>query len=582
MFEFKEYASLRPNASGWEEIDLQVLTGSDLKKIFSVAAQALVAAKERVNALNVFPVPDGDTGTNMALTLQAAVRELDKLDTDDVSIVAASIARGSLMGARGNSGVILSQYFRGFSDGLAKVKHANGEHIAKAFDQASKTTYKAVMKPVEGTMLTVGKGIAEACKEAVAEQEDLSAVEVWRIGMEAGKKTLANTPNILPVLKQAGVVDAGGEGLLVALDGAYRALIGKADDLISKANSVSQAEQLVSDFQDQSEGIGRIEGDLVNKYCTEFFIKGDNLEIDQIRTKLDPKGDSLLVVGEADLVKIHIHTDRPGLVLDICSELGDLTDIKIDNMKLQNEHFTENENNVVEFPVDKMLDAALESEDPKETGIVAVVPGDGLAEIFTSLGVDKVIAGGQTMNPSTEELVRAVEEVNAESVVILPNNKNVVFSAQQVKEFVDKNVEVVVTKTIPQGISALMGYSSHLDLQENLEAMQDGVQQVQSGEITYAVRSTKAGELQIEEQDFIGLAEGKIVVAGQSLNTVGLQLLDNLVDEDSSLISIYTGDEQGQAAAEEFKALVQEKHPDCEVELYEGGQPLYYYILSVE
>lgn len=552
---------------------MQVLTGSDLKKIFTVAAQKLVESKERVNALNVFPVPDGDTGTNMALTLQAAVQELDKIDTNDIDKVAASIARGSLMGARGNSGVILSQYFRGFSEGLGKGKEASGKQLAGAFAQASKTTYKAVMKPVEGTMLTVGRAIAEACTAAVNEQEDLSPAEVWRIGIEAGQVALDNTPNILPVLKQAGVVDAGGEGLLVALFGGYQALTGEVDVRIEEAPVKSSM---------PAESVTLIDGKLVNKYCTEFLIKGTNLDTEQIREKLDPKGESLLVVGESDLLKIHIHTDYPGQVLDICGEFGDLTEIEIDNMKLQNESLMESDSNVVEFPVDKTLNATPVIEEEKETGVVAVVPGDGLAEIFTSLGVDKVITGGQTMNPSTEELVNAVESVNAKSVVILPNNKNVVFSAEQVKEFVDKDVEVIVTKTIPQGISALMGYAAHQELAENVETMQEGVEHVKSGEITYAVRSTKAGDLEIEEADFIGLAEGKIVVAGQSLTDVGLDLLDQLVKEDSSLISIFTGNEQDLAEAEEFKNIVQERFSDCEVELYEGGQPLYYYIFSVE
>ena len=559
-----------PNDSWWEEGKLQVITGADLKKMFSVAAQVLSDQKDRVNALNVFPVPDGDTGTNMALTLKSAIRELDNLKSDDISKVAAAIARGSLMGARGNSGVILSQFFRGLSDGLAKLKTANGKELAFAFQQASKTTYKAVMKPVEGTMLTVGRAIAEASIKAV-EQQELRPDQVWEIGLNAGKTALANTPNILPVLKEAGVVDAGGEGLIVALEGAYRCLIGEIDYTLD--------EIVVQDGINQ-EVISRIKGELKNKYCTEFIIKGNNLDVNQIRKKLEPKGDSLLVVGESDLIKIHIHTDGPGQILDICTKLGDLTDIKIDNMQLQNETISQAAGNIVTFPTDKIANTPV--DEPKEIGIVAVVPGQGLAEIFLSLGVDKIIPGGQTMNPSTEELIQAVEEVNADSVIILPNNKNVIFSAEQVKEFVDKKVEVIRCKTIPQGIAALIGFGNHMDFEQNVNAMKEGMEHIYSGEITYAVRSTKAGELNIEEQDFIGLADGKIVAAGQSLNQVGMQVLASLVKESSSLISIYFGDNIITDEAEAFSTLVKEKYKECEVELYSGGQPLYYYILSVE
>ncbi len=552
---------------------MQVITGSELRKMFAAAAKILADRKEDINALNVFPVPDGDTGTNMALTLKSAVSELDNLKSDDINKVAAAIARGSLMGARGNSGVILSQYFRGFSDGLAKLKTANGKELAFAFEQASKTTYKAVMKPVEGTMLTVGKAVAEASVKAV-EEGDLTAVQVFAIGLEAGKKALANTPNILPVLKEAGVVDAGGEGLITALEGAYRSLIGEIEHTL---------EEIIIQDDVGHEVIGRIEGVLENKYCTEFLIQGVDLDMDEIRKALEPNGDSLLVVGDPDLVKIHIHTDRPGKVMDFCTRLGNLTEIQIDNMQLQNEAVSENENldNIVSFPGNKRINSMSE-EEKKEIGIVAVVPGEGLAEIFTSLGVDVIIPGGQTMNPSTQQLIKAVEEINAKSIIILPNNKNVIFSAEQVDEFVDKQIAVIQTKTIPQGIAALIGFSGHLDFEENLVAMNDGLKQIRSGEITYAVRSTKAGELNIEEQDFIGLAEGKIVAAGQSLTNVGLQVLSRLIDNDSSLISIYYGDNIDSKEAEDFHTLVEEKYGDCEVEVYSGGQPLYYYILSVE
>lgn len=549
---------------------MQVLTGIDLKRIITVAAQYLNESKDKVDALNVFPVPDGDTGTNMALTLSTAIRELDNLADDKISTVASAIARGSLMGARGNSGVILSQFFRGFSDGLANLTEATGRQLAEAFDMASQTTYKAVMKPVEGTMLTVGRELAAACLEATAEQE-LTPIEVWALAVEAGRKSLANTPNILPILKQAGVVDAGGEGLMVVFEGAFKALKGE----IIEVSPV----QIVTSATPVKEGISRIEGDLVNKYCTEFIIKGSNLDQEEIRATLQPLGESMLVVGDSDVVKVHIHTDRPGKVLDYCTGLGNVTEIAIDNMLLQNESITENEN-VLVFPNAPTVPPV--PAEKKPIGLVAVVPGAGLAEIFMSLGVDKIVTGGQTMNPSTEELVNAVEEVNADAVIILPNNKNVIFAAQQVKELVDRPVEVVPTRSVPQGIGALMGFGLHLDLEENLAAMESAMEEVKTGEVTYAVRSTKAGDLEIEEHDIIGLAEGKIAVAGKSVNEVALMLLEELVDEDSSVISIYVGDNQDLADAEEFRATVEESFPDCDVEMHKGDQPLYYYIMSVE
>lgn len=551
---------------------MQVLTGTDFKNMLLAAEYRLTQDKERVNALNVFPVPDGDTGTNMALTFSAAVRELDKLDAQTIDKISSAVARGSLMGARGNSGVILSQFFRGLSDGLKKVKEASSADLARALKSASETTYRAVMKPVEGTILTVAKAAAEGAEQA-AEQEK-NVVETWEAALIAAQRAVADTPKILPVLKQAGVVDAGGEGLAVILQGALSGLKGEAPVIEDRQETEQVSRQ---------EGITRIEGVLKNKYCTEFLVRGENLDVKHIRETLDPQGDSMLVVGDATLVKIHIHTDHPGKVLEFCGSQGDLVDIKIDNMKMQNENITESpnmadneEHKVINFPNEQ------HAQQSKSLGVVAVVPGAELADIFRSLGVDYVVAGGQTMNPSTEELVRAVEAVNAESVIILPNNKNVIFSSQQVKELVEKEVGVVATRSVPQGIGALMQLDPESSLTENLAAMEDGMRQVKTGEVTYAVRATKAGDLQIEEQDIIGLAEGKISCVGQSVSDVTMSLLSEMVDEESSIISIYTGDNQDFSEAEEFASKVEEEFPECEVELYKGGQPLYYYILSVE
>ena len=548
----------------WEEKTLDVLKGADFKKMFFAAAQIIDREKEQVNALNVFPVPDGDTGTNMALTLAAALRELDKVDSVSVSKVCAAVARGSLMGARGNSGVILSQYFRGFSEGLSNVTEATGEDLARALTMASETTYRAVLKPVEGTMLTVGKAAAKAANDAAKHRK--GAEIVLEAAIEGARNALDNTMNMLPVLKQAGVVDAGGKGLLLILESALAGL--RNHDLVVSEETKTPVTDVIQPFE---EGITLIDGVLVNKYCTEFIIQGKDLDVGYIRDHLEPHGESMLVVGDGDVVKVHIHTDHPGLVLEFCAEQGDLTEIKIDNMKLQNQQYTQN----------KSMEAEKESV-RKPIGIVAVSPGKELSEIMMSLGVDEIVHGGQTMNPSTEELVKAVENVNADAVIILPNNKNIIFSAQQVREFVTKELGVLATRTVPQGIASLISFNPEASLEANLAEMEQAMRLVKTGEVTYAVRASKAGELNIEEQDIIGLVEGKISCVGQCIADVTIQLVEHMVSEDSSVISIYYGQDQDPEEAEALRDALEEKYPDCEVEVYKGGQPLYYYILSVE
>jgi DAK2 domain fusion protein YloV len=560
-----------------EEESLEVITGVILRNMLLAAADNLNRQRDKVNALNVFPVPDGDTGTNMSLTLNAAVKEIEKADPNDIGQLTALLARGSLMGARGNSGVILSQFFRGFSQGLSGVKDmATGEDLARALTMSSETTYRAVMKPVEGTMLTVGRAAALAAEESAA--EGAHAQTVLEKALEGAAKALADTPNILPVLKEAGVVDAGGQGLLCIFEGFVSGLT--CEPLSFAVISEPQLSQVTDE---DGEGIKQIEGVLVNKYCTEFLILADNIDADLVRRKLSSKGDSMLVVGDADVVKVHIHTDHPGKVLEFCGSLGNLTDIKIDNMQLQNEEYS-SEREHSEGHGTNVINLAKTAADsvPKSLGVVAVVPGQGLAEIFESLGVDFVVPGGQTMNPSTEDLVKAVNRVNAESVIILPNNKNVIFSAQQVRELVDKTVGVVPTRSVPQGIAALMYLMPDESLDENVSLMEENMKEVKTGEVTYAVRATVAGDLQIEEKDIIGLAEGKIAVVGSSVCDVTKRLIDHMMDEESSVISIYYGADQDFSEAEQLRELTQNDYPDCEVELYEGGQPLYYYIVSVE
>ncbi len=558
---------------------LDVINGVTLKNMLLVAARNLNQQKDTVNALNVFPVPDGDTGTNMSLTLNAAVKELERAENGEIGRLTTLLARGSLMGARGNSGVILSQFFRGFSEGLSKVKgDATGEDIARAFMEASKTTYRAVMKPVEGTMLTVTRLAAEAANEAAEEGAD--AAGVIKAALLGAQESLADTPNILPVLKEAGVVDAGGQGLVCIFEGFWAGL----------TTSPEEMEEILAEQQTpqvDTADLARLgEEVLVNKYCTEFIILGEGIDPDLIRQEFDSKGDSMIVVGDESVTKVHIHTDHPGQVLQFCGELGNLTEIAIDNMMLQNQEFaSHNDHHRLDYAVDNVVgfpQTASTNGEPKSVGVVAVVAGEGLAEIFRSLGVDHVVTGGQTMNPSTADLVEAVNSINADSVIILPNNKNVIFSAQQVKELVDKEIGVVSTRSAPQGISALMYFLHDGSLEENVTAMEDSLGEVKTGEVTYAVRSTVAGDLQIEERDIIGLAEGKIAIVGANPDAVATDLVRTMVDQDSSVISIYYGADQNAEDAKELASTLQEGYPDCEVEVYSGGQPLYYYIVSVE
>ena len=557
---------------------MDAISAITLKNMLLVAAHNLDQQKDMVNALNVFPVPDGDTGTNMSLTLNSALKELDRGDISKIPLLTSLLARGSLMGARGNSGVILSQFFRGFSDGLADVKNdASGEDVARALVSASKTTYRAVMKPVEGTMLTVARVASEYAQEA--SEEGANAVDVIRAALKGAQESLANTPNILPVLKEAGVVDAGGQGLVCIFEGFLTGLTTSPEDL------EEQLAQPITPALEEAERPRLDQEVMVNKYCTEFIILGDDIDPSYVRGELESQGDSMIVVGDAGVVKVHIHTDHPGQVLQFCSELGNLTEIAIDNMFLQNQDFAQHsENHHLDYGPENAGGSSQTEAlgQPKPVGIVAVVAGEGLAEIFRSLGVDHVVTGGQTMNPSTEDLVTAVNSVHAESVIILPNNKNVIFSAQQVKELVEKKVGVVPTRSAPQGISALMYFVADDSLEENVEAMEGSMREVKTGEVTYAVRSTVAGDLQIEERDIIGLAEGKIAVVGASPDLVALDLLRGMIDDQSTVISIYFGAEKTEEEAVELRTILSEEYPDCEIEVYSGGQPLYYYIVSVE
>lgn len=535
---------------------LEKISGNDFEKLIVHAAKMLNSEKKAVDALNVFPVPDGDTGTNLYMTLLAAAEETVKTDATSLGAKVEAAARGSLMGARGNSGVILSQLFRGFARALAGLETATPRDLALALEEAAKTAYKAVLRPVEGTMLTVARETAKMARQD-AFNEDVIGFSCSVLAY--AEDILQQTTNMLPALREAGVVDAGGAGLVVAARGAVEALTNW-----QKLDEVSPEELLQEDRNGTAPAAiqGIVRGTIEFRYCTEFLVIGEDLSTEEIKASLMEYGDSLLVVGDDSTVKVHIHSNNPGLVLEECLKRGALTKVQINNMEEQNRQAAQKQ--------------------VKPLGVVAVVSGDGLVDIFTSLGVDLVIEGGQTMNPSTEDLVRAVDNVPAETVLILPNNGNVIFSARQVKEVTTKGVEVIPTRSIPQGLGAMLAYDPQNGASANHEAMKAAAEAIHTAELTYAVRSSQIGDLSIEAGDFIGLADGDICAAGPSLTEVGLELLSTIGPEEGDVLTIYYGQDIEEEQAQAFLKTVRDRFPDCEVELYYGGQPLYYYIMSIE
>ena len=535
---------------------LEKIGGNDFEKLILHAAKMLNLEKKAVDALNVFPVPDGDTGTNLYMTLLAAVEETIKTDATSLGAKVEAAARGSLMGARGNSGVILSQLFRGFARALAGLEAATPRDLALALEEAAKTAYKAVLRPVEGTMLTVARETAKMARHNTLDEDVIS---FSRTVLAYAEEVLQQTTNMLPALREAGVVDAGGAGLVVAARGAVEALTNwpeldeiSPDDLLQEDRNGTVSAPIK----------GIVRQAIEFRYCTEFLVIGEDLSTEEIKASLMEYGDSLLVVGDDSTVKVHIHSNNPGLVLEECLKRGALTKVQINNMEEQNRQAAQKQ--------------------VKPLGVVAVVSGDGLVDIFTSLGVDLVIEGGQTMNPSTEDLVRAVDNVPAETVLILPNNGNVIFSARQVKEVTTKGVEVIPTRSIPQGLGAMLAYDPQNGASTNHEAMKAAAEAIHTAELTYAVRSSQIGDLSIEAGDFIGLADGDICAAGPSLTEVGLELLSTIGPEEGDVLTIYYGQDIEEEQAQAFLKTVRDRFPDCEVELYYGGQPLYYYIMSIE
>ena len=529
------------------------------KKMLLGAAANLENNKNIVDSLNVFPVPDGDTGTNMNLTVQAAIKEINNLKESSIVKIAEAVANGSLMGARGNSGVILSQLFRGLYKGLGNANKIDTQIIAEIFKAATDTAYKAVMKPVEGTILTVARETSEKAMATYTEYEDV--VQFLEDLIVQAKDTLNRTPEMLKVLKQADVVDAGGKGLVYLLEGALAALKG-VEIKQEKTDSIEiiETEKELQSFSSEDE--------IIYAYCTEFIIKNAKKSHEEFLSVIHDKGDSIVCVGDGNIIKVHIHTNNPGLILNMAVKYGELIKIKIDNMK---EQFRERYKNV---PV--------KVEEKKEYGFVSIGMGDGIQKVFTDLNVDEFILGGQTMNPSTEDILDAANKVNAEHIIILPNNSNIILAATQAREMSDKNIYVIPSKSIPQGISAMLAFKEDNDVEQNIKAMTDAVSEVKTGQITYAVRDTVFNDMEIKKDEIIALFDGEIVTHGENAEDQAVELVKNMIDKDSFLITLFYGDKIDKNTVKNLKLRIEEVAEECDVEIIYGGQPLYYYIISVE
>lgn len=547
-----------------------------LAKMFLAGAQNTEAKKEFINELNVFPVPDGDTGTNMSLTIMAAAKEVTALQNPKMADLAKAISSGSLRGARGNSGVILSQLLRGFTKAIREEKEIDVIALAAACNRARETAYKAVMKPKEGTILTVASGIAEKASEMAQETDDLE--EFIPAVISYAEEVLAKTPDMLPVLKEAGVVDSGGQGLLEVIKGAYDAFLGKEIDYSAIAPSAGAGVTKIS-AEDTA--------DIKFGYCTEFIILTEKEFTEQdeheFKEYLSSIGDSIVCVADDDVVKIHVHTNDPGLAIQRALTFGQLSRMKIDNMR--EEHQEKLIRDAENLAKQQEQDAAEKkaSEPRKPMGFIAVSIGEGINNIFKELGVDYIIEGGQTMNPSTDDMLKAIDEVHADTVFILPNNKNIVLAANQAKHLVeDKEIIVIPTKTVPQGITAIINFMPDADAKTNEEAMLEEVKNVKTGQVTYAVRDTRIDDKEIHEGDIMGIGDHGILAVGSEIRKTTLEMLEQLVDEDSELISVYYGEEVKEEDANELIEQIEELYPDADVDAHFGGQPIYYYVLAVE
>ncbi len=560
---------------------MNTIDAGTLKNMFLAGARNLEANKELINELNVFPVPDGDTGTNMTMTIMSAAGAVQALETPTMESLSKAISQGALRGARGNSGVILSQLFRGFTRVIKNEEVIDNKIAAEAFRKASETAYKAVMKPKEGTILTVARGMAEKAQDVFENTDDLE--EALRDIIEYGNYMLSLTPEMLPVLKQAGVVDSGGQGLMVVMQGAYECLTGKETvpfEPVADTGAGTEKEP------EGKPGLDEIEtADIRFGYCTEFIVMlekpfGDAEEED-FKAFLSSIGDSIVCVADTDIVKIHVHTNDPGLAIQKGLSYGSLTSMKIDNMR--EEHHERLFKDAQKISEQQAKEKKVPEQPPKEVGFVAVSMGSGLKEIFEGLGVDYIVEGGQTMNPSTADILDAVDKVNAKSVFVLPNNKNILLAAQQAAELSeDKKIIVVPSKTVPQGISAIINYIAGNSDEDNLEAMTEEMLNVKTAQITYAVRDTTIDDKEIRQGNIMGLGDDGLLAVGTAIQQTTIDTIDALTDEDTEVISIYYGSDVTETDAQLLADTVAESYPDCEVELNNGGQPIYYYIVSAE
>nr|WP_330398715.1 DAK2 domain-containing protein [Lacrimispora celerecrescens] len=547
-----------------------------LQKAFLAGAKGLEAKKEWINELNVFPVPDGDTGTNMTMTIMAAAKEVAAIENPTMESLAKAISSGSLRGARGNSGVILSQLFRGFTKEIAAANQVTATVLANSFVRATETAYKAVMKPKEGTILTVARGMAEKAAELVTETEDI--LEFCQKVIEHGDYVLSQTPEMLPVLKQAGVVDSGGQGLMQVMKGAFDCLSGKEVDL-----SV-EVEKRPVDAAGAS-GATTADIDIRFGYCTEFIINLENHYDDKkehdFKGYLESIGDSIVVVSDDDVVKVHVHTNDPGLAIQKALTYGSLSRMKIDNMREEHQEKLIKESE--KLAAQQKAEVEKKAEQRKPYGFISVSVGEGLDEIFRGIGADYLIQGGQTMNPSTEDMLNAIEKVNADTIYILPNNKNIILAAEQAKSLVeDKKVIVIPSKTIPQGITAIINFAPDLSPEDNEKIMTEEMSRVKTGQVTYAVRNTMIDDIEIREGDIMALGDSGILAVGKEIESTVLEAMEAMVEEESELVTIYYGKDVKEEAAKELKEKAEELFSHCEVELHAGGQPIYYYLISVE
>ena len=552
---------------------INTINAEMVAKMFLGGAKNLEAKKEWINELNVFPVPDGDTGTNMTLTIMSAAREVGGMEQIEMGELAKAISSGSLRGARGNSGVILSQLLRGFTKGIKEYKELDAVLIANAMEKGVETAYKAVMKPKEGTILTVARGAADKACELAESADDLEMF--FRAIIEYADEVLSRTPDMLPVLKEAGVVDSGGQGLVQVLKGAFDAFMGKEIDYTIEAGPAATV----------TKPGAQAEADIKFGYCTEFIVmlnKGYNEEKEhEFKSYLESIGDSIVVVSDDDIVKVHVHTNDPGLAIQKALTYGALSRMKIDNMR--EEHQEKLIKDAAKLAEQQKQEAEAAKAPKKECGFISVSIGAGIGEIFKGLGVDYLIEGGQTMNPSTEDMLNAIEKVNAQNIFIFPNNKNIILAANQAQSLTkDKNVFVIPTKTVPQGIAALINFVPDRPVEENASAMMEGIENVKTGQVTYAVRDTHIDDKDIHEGDIMGIGDKTILSVGRDIAQTTKDMIAQMVDEDSELISVYYGEDMKDEDANALASWLEKEYPDCDIEVHFGGQPIYYYVVSVE